>query len=148
MPMTRARKALILMVVATLGFWGCAREQKHPPGSARIKTLESKNAQLEDECRSAIEAKDHLRHKLQSLQAERAQLKDQLEQVQNVTKERDELREQVAARTTERDALQAQFNELRKGIKTLLGHAEEAVSKAKAGPPLTSTGKTETDENS
>ena len=55
--MTRARKALVLMVVTTLGLWGCAQEQNRGSGSARIRALESKNAKLEDDFRAVVVAR-------------------------------------------------------------------------------------------
>ena len=45
-----------------------------------------------------------------------------------VAKERDELKQQLTVRTSERDTLLNQFNDFRKGIKTLLGQAESPSS--------------------
>ena len=43
-------------------------------------------------------------------------------------KERDDLKVQLTQRTTERDTAQAQFDTLRKGLKTLLGQIEPPPS--------------------
>src|SRR5262245_49215496 len=121
--MNRANKALVVMVVATLGLWGCAQEHNQGKGNARIRSLESKNSKLEEDFRAVAAARDLIKKKLQAAEAERLRLSQQLEDSQNVAKERDELRQQVSARTQERDALQAQFDLFRKGIRNLLGKA-------------------------
>jgi len=135
--MNHRYNALAVLIVASVGLWGCAQGPANGPGSIeRIRALESKNAKLEDDFRSAAAARDLLKRKLASAEQQRDQLGQQLDQFQAVTKERDELRQQLTARTTERDALQAQFEQFRKGIRGLLGQAE-----AGAGPlaqPVTS----------
>ena len=56
--MTRARKALALVVMATLGLWGCAQDQNPSTRTAKIKALESKYTKLEDDFRSVVAARD------------------------------------------------------------------------------------------
>ncbi len=125
--MSNRHKALAVLVVACI-VWGCAQGPTNGPGSIeRIRALESKNAKLEDDFRAAAAARDLLKKKLATAEDQRGQLGQQLDQLQVVVKERDELRQQVTARTTERDALQTQFEQLRKGIRGLLGQAEAAV---------------------
>ena len=65
-----------------------------------------------------------MRKKLTTAEDEKSQLAKQVDQLVLVAKERDELKVQLNARTNERDNLQTQFNDFRKGIKTLLGQTE------------------------
>jgi septal ring factor EnvC (AmiA/AmiB activator) len=126
--MSQANKALSLFVVALLGLWGCAQGPANGPVSAeRIRALENKIAKLEDDFKAAAMIRDQLKKKLTAVEEERNQLGQQVEQLQVVVKERDELRQQLAVRTTERDTVQGQFQQFRKGIKTLLGQAELAT---------------------
>jgi septal ring factor EnvC (AmiA/AmiB activator) len=136
--MRRARKALVIAVVATLGVWGCAKGPAGGyAGADRIKTLEAKNAKLEEDCRVATTASEQLQKRVAALEQQRNQMQHKLEQLQLVTKERDGLRQQVEARTSERDALQVQFEQFRKGIRNLLGQAE-ASAQGLAPQPVTS----------
>ncbi len=123
--MSRANRALLVLLVAALGLWGCARGPAGGPASAeRIRTLEGKCAKLEDDYRAVAGARDQLRKKLASVEEERAKVRGELDQHQSVVKERDDLRRQVGTRTMERDAMQGQLDQLRKGIRSLLGQAE------------------------
>ena len=135
--MSRANKALAILVVAVLGLWGCTQGPTNGAGSVeRVKALESKCAKMEDDCRALAAARDQLKKKLSAVEEERNQLRQEAEQKQTVARERDELRQQLDARTTERDAVQGQFEHLRKGIRSLLGQADSAAS-GQASSPLT-----------
>jgi uncharacterized coiled-coil DUF342 family protein len=138
--MTRANKALVVMVVAAAGLWGCAQGPANSASASleRIKALESKCTKLEDDYRAVASARDQLRKKLTTTEEERKQLQQELNARLGVVKERDELQQQVATRTAERDALQAQFETFRKGIKNLLGQAE-AVNTGATSQPSAST---------
>jgi chromosome segregation ATPase len=132
---------LAILVVASIGLWGCARGPASGPGSVeRIRALESKNAKLEDDFRAAAAARDQLKKKLTAAEEQRAQLGQQLDQLQSLSRERDELRQQVTARTGERDALQNQIEQLRKSIRGLLGQVDAVVIPLTT--PLTSAGQT------
>src|SRR5262249_61771706 len=89
-----------------------------------VRALESKCAKLEDDYRAVASARDQFRKKLALVEDERNELRKEVELFQTVVKERDELRTQLAARIGERDQLQSQFDQLRKGIRSLLGQAE------------------------
>jgi outer membrane murein-binding lipoprotein Lpp len=128
--MSRASKTLIIMVVASMGLWGCAQGQNGPQVE-KIKTLETKCAKLEDDYKAVAEARDAAKKKLAALEEEKKILKQELEHQATVMKERDDLRNQLTARTTERDALQSQFEMFKNGLKTLLGQAEAS------NPPVT-----------
>ncbi len=149
--MTRAKKVMVVLIVATLGIWGCAQGQA-PSSSAglteRIKALEAKNAKLEDDFRAAAAVRDQVRKKLAAAEeqeqllrqekqaAEQARLAAE-QQAKGVVQERDELKQQLTARTTERDTLITQYELFRKSIRELLGQAEAAIPKA-SEPSVTS----------
>jgi chromosome segregation ATPase len=136
--MTRARKALVITMVAALGVWGCAKAPSGGnAGAEKLKTLEAKNAKLEEDCHAALAARDQLRKRVDALEQQRTQSERQLDQLQVVAKERDGLRQQVESRTGERDALQAQFDQFRKGIRNLLGQAD-ASAQSLSPQPVTS----------
>src|SRR5437868_13239380 len=73
--MTRSHKALIVIVVATLGLWGCAQGKSKPTANSdeRIKSLEARCAHLESENHTLATARD----KAQKLfvEADRARLR-------------------------------------------------------------------------
>src|SRR5262249_32972325 len=100
----------------------------------RIKALEGKCAKLEDDYRAVAAARDQLKKKLAAAEAERARAQEELAQRDALVKERDELKQQLAARTGERDAVQGQFEQFRKGIRSLLGQAEAANPPAPQPP--------------
>jgi septal ring factor EnvC (AmiA/AmiB activator) len=125
--MSRAHKALAILIVSTLGLWGCAKG----PGSngpERIKVLEAKVSRLEGDLRVAESAKDQLRKKLAAAEERLAKLQ----------KERDDLEKTLTARTSERDAVQGQYEQFRKSLRDLLGQAE-ATAPRYLPPPLTTT---------
>ncbi len=141
--MSRANRALIVLVIISLGLWGCAQGSTNGPASAeRVRALEAKIAKLEDDFRAAVGVREQLRKKLTMVEEERANLTKQIEQLQVVVKERDDLRQQLSARTTERDTVQNQFDQLRKGIKTLLSQLEPGSSTT--SPPVTSAAEAQT----
>ena len=118
--MSRANKALVVLVVATLGLWGCAQGPSN--GSAdKIKSLEDKVSKLEDDCKTVTSARDAVRKKLAALEEE-------------YVKKQQELDQQIAARTAERDSVQTQFEQFRKNLRSLLGQADAAAG-TPAPPP-------------
>jgi septal ring factor EnvC (AmiA/AmiB activator) len=137
--MTSAKSALIALIVAIVGIWGCAR----PPsgtadGADRLRSLEARAVKLEDDFRSAASTRDQLRKKLAAAEEQQRKAHDELEQqIQTLTRERDELRQQLTLRTDERDALTVQFDQFRKNLHELLGQAEATLNKP-AEQPVTS----------
>lgn len=127
--MTRAHKALLVMVAATFGLWGCAQEKSQPSAAAeqRIRKLEEKSSRLEKDYRGVTAAREEAEKRLAELERERTALLEQIEQGKTVGKERDQLKVLVSTRTSERDTVQTQFEELRKGIRSLLGRVESAL---------------------
>jgi septal ring factor EnvC (AmiA/AmiB activator) len=132
--MSQGKFVILLLVVGSLGVWGCAQSAGNGANAERIRALETKIARLEDDFKASIAVREQLRKKLTSVEEERAQLSQQVDQLQAVVKERDNLKQQLALRTSERDAVQNQFNNLCKGIKTLIGQVETSVT-----TPVTST---------
>jgi len=125
--MSPGSKVLVVLVVASLGVWGCAQGPANGSASAeRIRALEAKIGKLEDDFRAAITVRDQLKKRVTGLEEERTSLGQQIEALQLVVKDRDDLQKQLTVRTTERDGAQNQLENLRKGIKTLLGQVEAA----------------------
>jgi chromosome segregation ATPase len=127
--MTRANKALVVMVIGVLGLWGCAQG---PTGSSsatleRIKALESKCTKLEDDYRAVASARDQLRKRLAAVEEERAHVQQELNVRQGVMQERDDLKTQLTS-------AQGQFEQFRKSLKALLGQAETAALPATVQP--------------
>jgi len=128
--MTGTNKALlVVMVITTLGLWGCAQNPTGPATSARIRDLESRNAKLEDDYRAAVAARDVIRKKLTSTEDLRAQ---QAEELKVVIRERDDFKQQLSQRGAERDALHGQLIQIGKDLQSLAGRIEAAT-----GTPLT-----------
>ena len=127
--MNQAGKAMVVFAIAAMGLWGCAQGPAGGGASAeRLRALEAKVTKLEDDFRGAVAARDQLRKKLTTAEDEKSQLAKQVDQLVLVAKERDELKVQLTARTSERDILQNQFNDFRKGIKSLLSQTESPSS--------------------
>jgi len=127
-----AKRAVAILLLATLGIWGCAKG----PGTSsasnaeRIKALEAKNAKLEDDFRAAAAVRDQARKKLSTIEDEYRVVRTELDQqLRSTTQERDELKQQLNSRTTERDAMVTQYEQFRKNIRELLGQADAAISK-------------------
>jgi chromosome segregation ATPase len=137
--MTRANKALIVLVVAAMGVWGCA-QRPSPVGLERIKALEAKCSKLEDDYKAVATARDQARKKVADAEEQRAKLQqDSEQQQQQLVKERDDLKAQLAAKTTERDALQTQFDGFRKSVRSLLNQADSAAATLSAPPAVSTT---------
>jgi chromosome segregation ATPase len=131
--MTRANKALVVMVIGVLGIWGCAQGPANSTSTSleRIKALEGKCTKLEDDYRAVASARDQLRKRLAAVEEERARVQQELNLRQGVMRERDELKQHLAA-------TQGQFESFRNSIKALLGQAETATGTI-AIPPTAST---------
>ena len=101
--MSQGKFILLLLLAGSLGIWGCAQGAGNGANGERIRALESKTARLEEDFKASVAARDQLRKKVASLDEERIQLSQQVEQLQLVVKERDSLKQQLAVRTSERD---------------------------------------------
>jgi chromosome segregation ATPase len=140
--MARANKALVVLVVAALGLWGCS-QRPVPGGLERIKALETKISKLEDDYKAVATARDQARKKLAETEEQRLKFQQQAEEQQvTLTKERDDLKQQVTTRTTERDTLQTQFESFRKGVRSLLNQADTAATSTVTPPVISSADST------
>jgi chromosome segregation ATPase len=144
--MSRASKVLVVVVVVSLGLWGCARK---PPvrGSQldRLRDLEKRCVKLEQDYKRVAQARDQAQKDAKDLKDEVATLRKQIEDEAVLMRERDdlrkqvaqvkadlaqktsdldELRQQIAQKVTERDALQGRCERLKKGLQSLLTQEE------------------------
>ncbi len=133
--MSRGFKMLAVMIVATLGLWGCAQGQAPGAHAEKMRALENRCAKLEDDYRAVAAARDGLRKKVATLEEEQGKVQQELETHQpllkerlTVLKERDELQQQLGGRTTERDDARTQLETVRKGLRTILGQADAAAT--------------------
>ena len=134
--MTRTSKVCIVLLVATLGVWGCAQgPANHSAQGEKIRNLESKCAKLEEDYRAVAAARDQARKRATALETD---LRKEAADRQAAARERDELRVQVKARTGERDTLQGRCDRLKKGLQNLLGEDDAAL--AGKQPPVTAAG--------
>jgi chromosome segregation ATPase len=153
--MSQNSKGLLLVVAMAFGLWGCARVAPGQVQSERIKALEAKVAKMEEDVKSAIEARDHYRNQLAAVEEERVQMTKKLQQAARerdqavqerdrlvqeqaqLVRELDELRQTVASRTRERDGLLQQYETFRTEIRALLGQADAAAAPFSTGQPVT-----------
>src|SRR5262249_31531938 len=139
--MSRAKKALVVAVVAALGLWGCAKGPGNGAATAeRTKMLEQKINKLEEDFRAAATAPHQVPQKPAAAEDQRARLEKEVAQLALVVKERDDLRRQITVRTSERDAVQVQYDQFRKAIREVLGQAETAAGTSVPQPVSSAAG--------
>jgi outer membrane murein-binding lipoprotein Lpp len=133
--MTCNKKALMVVMLTTLlGLWGCAQNGAPNPGSARLRELEAKTARLEDDCKTALAARDQARKKVNLLDEQRAQLVLHVEQLERVVAERDELKHVLANLTAERDGLQSNLLQFSRDLQNLAAKIDQA-GRSPVNPP-------------
>lgn len=166
--MSQNSKGFLLVVAMAFGLWGCARVS---PGnsaqSERIKALEAKVAKMEEDVKSAIEARDHYRNQLAAVEQERTQMTKRLTQAarerdqavqerdrlvqerdqlvserEQLARECNELRQVMASRTQERDSLLQQYETFRGEIRALVGQADAAAAPFSTAAPITAAADT------
>jgi septal ring factor EnvC (AmiA/AmiB activator) len=137
--MLRGNHLAVVIVVTTLGLWGCAQGNSAATQAERIRALEARCSKLEDDYRAAVTVRDQARKKTATLEEQFMQLQKDLaaqqEAAKQVAKERDELRQIVESRTSERDVLQTRCERLKKGLQNLLGQ-DDAMATGTT-PPVT-----------
>jgi chromosome segregation ATPase len=138
--MTRESKLLTVMLVATLGVWGCARGPANQSAAQaeKIRSLETKCSKLEDDYKAVAGARDQAKHQVSALEEEAARLKKELTHLRGVVRERDNFKQQLESRTTERDSLQTRCDKLKKGLQNLLGQDDAVLSNPQATPVTSS----------
>lgn len=138
--MTNTQKVLAVALIAVVGIWGCAQSGS---GSAeKIKALESKVNRLDEEFKAAAAARDQYKKKLATAEETIAQLRQEVDALQLVVKERDDLKVQLTNRTAERDQLALQFDGFRKSLRDLLGQMDSAAVSKPATPKVTPVSRT------
>jgi len=125
---------LVLMLVSSLSLWGCTH-QKNGATNTKIRDLEARHAKLEEDYRVVVAANESNRKKIANIEAQRAELAQQVEELKSVVLERDELKRQLTTRTGERDNAQAALLQFSKDLQALASRAEAAVTAM--GPSLT-----------
>jgi outer membrane murein-binding lipoprotein Lpp len=138
MSMSSAHKALLgVMLVLTVGLWGCTQDRSAGPTAAKVRDLETRNAKLEEDYRASVAECQAVRKKLAYVEEQAAKWARQAEQLQVVTRERDRLRQQVSSTVSERNALQAHLQQFSRELQSLAGKADAAATGA-PGQPVTS----------
>lgn len=127
--MSQYQKILAVLAVVMVGIWGCAQGPAGGASAEKVKALENKVARLEEDFRAATAARDQFRKKLADTEAVAAQLRQEVDSLTPVVKERDDLQALLKVRTTERDQLTNQFDGFRKSLKDLLGATEATLNK-------------------
>jgi uncharacterized coiled-coil DUF342 family protein len=136
--MIRSRAAWVMMTASLLALWGCS--QNGAPANA------AKTGRLQEEIQNLTAMRDHLRQDLRGAQDEKSRLQGQLDQMRqanvDLVKERDDLHGAVAARTAERDHTQAQFETLRKGVRSLMDQIDTMATEERSttAAPAAATG--------
>ena len=118
---------LVLMLVSSLSLWGCTH-QKNGATNTKIRELEARHAKLEEDYRVVVSANESNRKKIANIEAQRAELAQQVEELKTIAQERDDLRKQLTSRTGERDNAQAQLVQFSKDLQALASRAEAAVA--------------------
>ena len=162
-----AAKVGAVVLVVSLGLWGCARKPSDTSQSERVRALEGRCVKLEQDYRTVAQARDKARRELATLEEEAARLQREAADREALIKERDELRKlaaeserlnrQLAQRTAERDNLRLQltqrlaerdtvlgrYERLRKGLQGLVTHDDTPLPPAPVhGTSLSPTGST------
>jgi hypothetical protein len=154
-----AAKAGAVILVVSLGLWGCARKPADNSSSERVRALEAKCVKSEQDYRTAAQALVNARRELTTISEKNGQLEREAADRQALIKERDDLRKaaadrdrlnrQLAQRTAERDGLKQQltqglaerdtvlgrYDRLRKGLQNLVSHDDTPLSPAQTTEP-------------
>jgi FtsZ-binding cell division protein ZapB len=138
-PMNRNKHIILILILVSVGVWGCARQTGNSPGMARLRDLESRNAKLEDDYRALLAQRDQLRKSAEALEQKCSQLTSDLELFRTVTQERDELRKQVALLTNEKNNVQTTLTQFTKELQQLIGRMESTAAGNPTGQVLPAT---------
>ena len=99
-------KAAALVLVVSLGLWGCARSSTSQSNNTdRIRALEARCVKLEQDYRSVAQARDKAKKDLAGVEEELGRLQKELSDHVALVRERDDLRKQLKSSQTERGAI-------------------------------------------
>jgi len=99
---------LVVMLFSTLGLWGIA-QQKNGAYTTRVRDLEARYTKIEDEQRSFAAQWDKSQRRIATLEVEKADLTQAIDELKTALNERDEMRQQLQVRTQDRDTLRNQL---------------------------------------
>ncbi|NBO92712.1 MAG: hypothetical protein EBV06_10455 [Planctomycetia bacterium] len=140
-------KAGSLVTFVCISVWGCSKPAVSTT-QERVRALESRCVQLEQDYRTVAQARDRARTdlaqaqeqliSLTKLQGELGDLKSKFraattegEMIRKMlaqrTQERDDLRQQMTVRMNEREVLITRCDKLRKGLQSLLSQDDSSV---------------------
>ena len=114
---------LVVMLFSTLGLWGIA-QQKNGAYASRLRDLEARHVKIEDDQRAFAQQTDKNQRRIATLEVEKADLTQAVEELKVVVAERDQLRQQLVVRTNEREQTKAQLastTKERNDLRTLVG---------------------------
>jgi len=127
---------LTLVCLFALSAYGCTN-QKSGAFSAKIREMETRYAKLEEDYKAIVVTAEATRKKVAQLEAQKAELAKQVEEVRVTvnerTQERDDLKKQLSTRTGERDSVQTQLTQFRDDLQKLLGRVDSAVNAMPGG---------------
>jgi hypothetical protein len=152
-----AAKLAAVVLVFSLGLWGCARKSGETAQGDRVRALEGRCVKLEQDYRTVIQARDKARRDLAALEEEAGRLQreaaakeallkerdalrklaGQREQlVRQLSGERDDLKQQLTQRLTERDTVLGRYDRLRKGLQNLMNVDDTPPMPSAGGPTV------------
>ncbi len=99
---------LVVMLFSTLGLWGIA-QQKNGAYASRLRDLEARHTKLEEDQRTFAQQNDKNQRRIATLEVEKADLTQSVEELKVVVVERDQLKQQMIVRTKERNDLKVQL---------------------------------------
>lgn len=148
-----------LVMVVSIGVLGCGRSPGTTGMQDRLRSLETRCTQLEQDYRTVAQARDRARRELAQAQEQLAGQRDLQRELNELrarfqsalteqdglrkllaqrTTERDELRQQMSQRMNEREALLTRCDRLRKGLQSLL--TQDDGQGSESAPPMAAEG--------
>jgi hypothetical protein len=147
-----AAKLAAVVLVVSLGIWGCARRPDNGSQGDRIRSLEGKCVKREQDYLTVSKALDKAQRALKRVQEEASRLQREAAEKESLLKERDELRklaqdvqverdrltrtlaqrtsereelqQQLSLRTSERDSVAGRLERVRRGLQSLMAQDE------------------------
>ncbi|MEZ6141119.1 MAG: hypothetical protein R3B84_11170 [Zavarzinella sp.] len=118
-------RVIVVGFVASLGACSDSTASR-PSNDAKIKAMEEKIVQVEDNYRELVASRDEMKKKLLVVESDNARLSSTNKQLSEQVAAQESL---LKSRTEERDFLSVNYADFRVSLKNLLEKAEEAVRK-------------------